>query len=52
VAGQASGFRDPGMDTFAGTSVLALVIELPLALLGSNPDLKVWGTTSRPMRGL
>lgn len=47
LAGQASGFRDPGIDTFAGSNVLAIVVEVPIALLGSNPNLKVWGTTSR-----
>ncbi|MGH7500242.1 MAG: DUF4331 family protein [Longimicrobiales bacterium] len=51
IAGQASGFRNPGVDAFAGTSVLALVIELPIARLGSNPNLRIWGTTSRPARG-
>lgn len=51
VAGQASGFRNPGVDAFAGTSVLALVIELPIELLGNSPNLNVWGTTSRPSRG-
>lgn len=47
LAGQASGFRNPGIDTFAGTNVLAIVVELPASRLG-GPNLKVWGTTSRP----
>ncbi|MCI0433548.1 MAG: DUF4331 domain-containing protein [Gemmatimonadetes bacterium] len=47
LAGQASGFRNPGIDSFAGTNILAIVIELPAVLLG-GPDLNVWGTTSRP----
>lgn len=51
VAGQATSFRNPGVDAFAGTSVLALVVELPIELLGGNPNLAVWGTTSRPTRG-
>lgn len=45
TAGMASGFRDPGVDTFAGTNALAIVVELPTASLGSQ--LGVWGTTSR-----
>lgn len=47
IAGQATSFRNPGMDTFAGTNVLAIVVELPIASLGPNADLGVWGTTSR-----
>ncbi len=47
IAGEAASFRNPGIDTFAGTNVLALVVELPSALLG-NTKLGVWGTTSRP----
>lgn len=47
IAGEATSFRNPGIDTFAGTNVLALVVELPSALLGST-KLGVWGTTSRP----
>lgn len=46
LAGQASGFRNPGVDTFAGTNVLAIVIEVPISMLG-GPNLNVWGTTSR-----
>ena len=47
LAGQASSFNDPGMDTFAGLNVYAIVIEVPLAALGDPADLTVWGTTSR-----
>jgi Domain of unknown function (DUF4331) len=46
LAGQATGFRSPGIDTFAGTNVLAIVVELPAAMLGGT-NLRVWGTTSR-----
>lgn len=45
VAGNETSFRDPGVDTFAGTNALALVVELPRAMLGTQ--LGVWGTTSR-----
>src|SRR5207249_11398996 len=47
IAGDATSFRNPGIDTFAGTNVLALVVELPSTQLG-NSKLGVWGTTSRP----
>src|SRR5213594_4687186 len=47
IAGQATSFRNPGFDTFAGTNVLAIVIELPSSMLGGT-KLGVWGSTSRP----
>jgi len=46
VGGLATSFNDPGTDAFAGTNVLALVIELPSSMLGGT-KLGVWGTTSR-----
>jgi hypothetical protein len=49
IAGTATSFRNPGIDAFAGTNVLAIVVELPSALLGGT-KLGVWGTTSRPER--
>jgi len=37
ISGEATGFNDPGMDTFAGTNVLSLVVEVPKKYLkGSN----------------
>jgi hypothetical protein len=47
LAGRASGFRNPGVDAFAGFNTLAIVLELPAAMLGSSPAIGVWGTTSR-----
>lgn len=49
LAGDASGFEDPGTDSFAGLNVYAIVVEVPLARLGGDASqLAVWGTTSRP----
>lgn len=49
IAGEASGFEDPGTDSFAGLNVYAIVVEVPLDLLGGDPStLSVWATTSRP----
>lgn len=45
VAGDAASFRDPGVDTFAGTNALAIVVGLPASMLGTQ--FGVWGTTSR-----
>ena len=47
LAGAAPGFNDPGTDFFAGLNVYAIVIEVPLALVGDPAALSVWGTTSR-----
>src|SRR5437667_11602085 len=46
IAGDATAFRNPGVDTFAGFNVLAIVAEVPSSLLGGQ-KLGVWGTTSR-----
>jgi Domain of unknown function (DUF4331) len=47
VAGNATAFNNPGTDTFAGTNVLALVFEVPIAQLGGSSTLGIWGTTSQ-----
>jgi hypothetical protein len=47
IAGQATSFRNPGIDSFAGTNVLAIVVELPSVQLGGT-KLRIEGTTSRP----
>ncbi|SHG70091.1 protein of unknown function [Chryseolinea serpens] len=46
IAGTATGFNNPGTDTFAGTNVMSVVIELPKSLLGSGP-INAWATTNR-----
>jgi hypothetical protein len=48
IAGTATEFEDPGMDTFAGTNVLSVVIELPKSLLGSG-TINTWVTANRKM---
>ena len=46
ISGQASSFNNPGNDTFAGTNVMGLVVEVPKALLGSNNGtINVWAET-------
>jgi hypothetical protein len=45
IAGQASSFNNPGNDTFAGTNVMALVVEVPKSLLNSNGTINVWAET-------
>ena len=45
IAGQASSFNNPGNDTFAGTNVMGLVVEVPKSLLNSNGTINVWAET-------
>lgn len=45
ISGQASSFNNPGNDTFAGTNVMGLVVEVPKSLLGSNGTINVWAET-------
>jgi hypothetical protein len=42
IAGTASSFNNPGSDTFAGTNVMGIVVEVPKSLLGSNGTINVW----------
>jgi uncharacterized protein DUF4331 len=46
LAGTATGFNNPGTDTFAGTNVMSIVIEVPKTMLNSTGKLGVWLTTS------
>jgi hypothetical protein len=45
VAGTQTSFRNPGVDTFAGTNVLSIVVEVPKVLLGPASTLNVWAET-------
>ncbi len=47
LASTASGFNNPGTDTFAGTNVLSIVVEVPKTTLGSAATINVWGETKR-----
>ncbi len=46
LSGTAPGFADPGTDTFAGTNVLSIVVEVPKSLLGDTGSINTWVTTS------
>lgn len=48
IAGTATGFNNPGTDTFAGTNVMALVVEVPKSQLGSG-SINIWATSNRKM---
>lgn len=42
LGGTATGFKNPGTDTFAGTNVMSTVVEVPKSLLGGSGTLNVW----------
>ncbi|MFC4721234.1 DUF4331 family protein [Geojedonia litorea] len=46
--GQEEGaFNDPGMDTFAGTNVLSVVVEVPKSMIGGSGSVNTWVETKR-----
>ncbi|MCB0530929.1 MAG: DUF4331 family protein [Lewinellaceae bacterium] len=47
IAGNATGFNNPGSDTFAGTNVLSVVVEVPKTMLGSAAMLNTWVESKR-----
>ncbi len=47
LAGTAPGFNNPGTDTFAGTNVLSIVVEVPKTLLNSTGSINVWVETKK-----
>lgn len=48
IGGTATSFNNPGTDTFAGTNVMSVVIEVPKSMLGSG-SLNAWATTNREL---
>jgi hypothetical protein len=45
IGGTASGFNNPGSDTFAGTNVLSVVVEVPKSLIGGSGTINTWVET-------
>ena len=46
VDGTATAFNDPGADTFAGSNVLSIVIELPKSMVGGTGTINTWVTSN------
>jgi uncharacterized protein DUF4331 len=42
IAGTETGFNNPGHDSFAGTNVMSIVVEVPKTMLGSAASINVW----------
>jgi Domain of unknown function (DUF4331) len=45
IAGTQTSFRSPGVDAFAGTNVMSIVVEVPKSMLGAAATINVWGET-------
>lgn len=45
IAGTQTSFRSPGVDFFAGTNVMSIVVEVPKSLLGAAATINVWAET-------
>lgn len=45
IGGKETSFRNPGVDTFAGTNVISVIVEVPKSMLGSSTSINVWGET-------
>lgn len=42
IGGNATGFNNPGTDTFAGTNVLSIVVEVPKSQVGGSGTINTW----------
>ena len=42
VGGTAPGFNNPGSDTFAGSNVLSIVVEVPKSMVGTSGTINTW----------
>ena len=47
IGGNATGFNDPGADTFAGSNVMSVVVEVPKSMIGGSGSINTWVTSNR-----
>ncbi|RNC86928.1 MAG: DUF4331 domain-containing protein [Winogradskyella sp.] len=47
IDGMATSFNNPGNDTFAGTNVLSVVVEVPKSLIGGSGTINTWVESKR-----
>jgi hypothetical protein len=47
LGGTASSFNNPGSDTFAGSNVLSIVVEVPKAMIGGSGTIITWVESKR-----
>jgi hypothetical protein len=42
IAGNATAFNNPGADTFAGSNVMSIVVEVPKSMIGGSGSINTW----------
>lgn len=47
IGGTATSFNMPGADTFAGTNVMSIVVEVPKSLIGTSGTINTWVESKR-----
>jgi hypothetical protein len=47
INGDADGFNSPGDDTFAGSNVLSVVVEVPESMIGGSGTINTWVESKR-----
>lgn len=47
IEGNATGFNDPGSDTFAGSNVMSVVVEVPKSMVGGTGTINTWVEAKR-----
>ena len=47
IAGDATSFNSPGSDTFAGSNVMTIVVEVPKAMVGGSGRINTWVESKR-----
>jgi hypothetical protein len=47
IGGTATGFNNPGSDTFAGTNVMSIVVEVPKSMIGTSGTINTWVESKR-----
>jgi hypothetical protein len=47
IGGNATSFNNPGADTFAGSNVMSVVVEVPKSMIGGSGSINTWVTSNR-----
>ncbi|MBJ2173311.1 DUF4331 family protein [Aureibaculum sp. A20] len=47
IAGNATSFNNPGADTFSGTNVMSIVVEVPKSAVGGSGSINTWVESKR-----
>ncbi|WP_282044023.1 DUF4331 family protein [Winogradskyella flava] len=47
IGGNATSFNNPGTDTFAGSNVLSIVVEVPKSMIGGSGTINTWVESKR-----